>query len=163
MYQGQLLAIYITDRKGAKLKRVEQVEAVPGQGLRGDRYFLEEGTLSSRGSPDQEVTLVEIESLEALSRDHGISLEPAQARRNLVTRGVPLNHLVGQEFAIGEVLLRGLRLCEPCNHLESLTLPGVKKALCHRGGLRAQVVRGGIVRTGDIIASQGRKGSEVHQ
>ena len=78
-------------------------------------------------------------------------LQPGQARRNLVTRGVPLNHLVGREFQVGEVVFRGIRLCEPCGHLESLTIKGVKDGLCHRGGLRAQIVRGGIIRAGDII------------
>ena len=87
-------------------------------------------------------------------RTLGISLsrlEPGEARRNLVTRGVPLNHLVGREFRIGDVLLRGLRLCEPCEHLEALTVQGIKNALCHRGGLRAQIIQGGIMRTGDSI------------
>ena len=148
MFQGRLEAIYIGERKRADLHRVEEVRAVPGRGLAGDRYCQQQGTFTKPGEPDREVTLIEIEAIEALARDCGITLEPGQARRNLVTRGVPLNHLVGREFAVGEAMLRGLRLCEPCDHLEGLTAKGVKTGLSHRGGLRAQVIREGIVRTG---------------
>jgi MOSC domain-containing protein YiiM len=98
------------------------------------------------------VTLIEIEAIEALERDYGVKLSPGDARRNIVTRGVALNHLVGKEFRVGEVVLRGIRLCEPCQHLVQLTgqekvLPG----LVHRGGLRAQVVKGGVIRVGDAV------------
>src|SRR5690242_3200364 len=106
MFQGQLAAIYIVQRKRADLQRVEQVQAVPGRGLEGDRYYAQQGTFSKPNSPDREVTLMESEALEALVRECTITLEPGQARRNLLTRGVPLNHLVGQEFRIGEVVLR---------------------------------------------------------
>ena len=147
MVDGRLEAIYIADRKGVELHRVETVEAAPRRGLIGDRYCRQQAL----AKPDQEVTLIALEALEALSREHGITLAPGQARRNLLTRGVPLNDLVGREFAIGEVCLRGLRLCEPCDHLEMLTQPGVKQGLCHRGGLRAQIVRGGLLQTGDAI------------
>src|SRR5262249_11209361 len=132
-------------------QQVPEVQALAGQGLAGDRYCLQQGTFSKPGSPDREVTLIEIEAIEALSRETQIVLEPGKARRNLVTRGVPLNHLVGREFTVGQVLLRGLRLCEPCGHLESLTVKGIKDGLCHRGGLRSQILQGGVLRTGDSI------------
>ena len=151
MFEGQLVGIFTAHRRQADLQAVDQVEAVPGRGLVGDRYFQQQGTFTKPDSPDREVTLIEIEALEALNCEDGLTLEPGQSRRNLVTRGVPLNHLVGREFRIGSVLLRGLRLCEPCGHLESLTIKGLIKGLCHRGGLRAQVVEGGILRTGDAI------------
>src|SRR5262245_45183561 len=151
MFQGQLLSIHITATKAAPLQTLGQVEAVAGRGLLGDRYCVGEGTFSKKDSPYREVTLIESEALEGLSRDYEIKLEPSQARRNLVTRGVPLNHLVGREFRVGEVVLRGLRLCEPCGHLEKLTVKGVKTGLAHRGGLRAQVLRGGILHAGDAI------------
>jgi MOSC domain-containing protein YiiM len=151
MFQGRLQSIHITATKTALLQTVEQVEAVAGRGLLGDRYCTQEGTFSKKDSPDREVTLIESEALEGLARENEIKLEPAQTRRNLVTRGVPLNHLVGREFSIGEVVLRGIRLCEPCGHLEGLTVKGVQAGLCHRGGLRAQILRGGILHTGDPI------------
>jgi MOSC domain-containing protein YiiM len=154
-FEGRLLAIYVGGRKGADLQRVEEIEAVTGSGLMGDRYFLQQGTFSKPGSPDREITLIEMEAIEALERECQITLQPGQARRNLVTHGVPLNHLVGREFSVGDVVLRGLRLCEPCAHLEGLTVKGIRDGLCHRGGLRAQIIRGGVVRMGSSIRPQG--------
>jgi MOSC domain-containing protein YiiM len=151
MFEGELLAIYIGDRKGEALESVREVQAVPGKGLAGDRYFAQQGTFSKPGSPDREITLIEIEAIEALTHESQITLQPGQARRNLVTRGVPLNHLVGRQFRIGDVVLRGLRLCEPCGHLESLTAKGIQDGLRHRGGLRAQITHGGTLRAGDAV------------
>lgn len=151
MFQGRLEAIYLAERKGEDLKSIGEIEAIAGHGLRGDRYCRQEGTFSKPGGPDREVTLIESEALEALARDGGIRLQPGQARRNLLTRDVPLNHLVGKEFRVGAVVLRGLRLCEPCGHLEALTLPGVRDGLHHRAGLRAQIIQGGMLRAGDCI------------
>ena len=71
-------------------------------------------------------------------REYELTLEPFQTRRNLLTRSVPLNHLVGKTFKIGAVVLRGIRLCKPCGHLEKLTCKGVEKGLRHRGGLRTR-------------------------
>lgn len=152
MIDGQLVAICIAPDKGAALRVVAEAQAVPGQGLTGDRYCSGQGTYWKANSPDRELTLIEIEAVEALTRDCQITIAPEQARRNLVTRGVPLNHLVGKEFLVGGVLLRGIRLCEPCAHLEKLTAAtGIKDALKHRGGLRAAIVRGGLLRRGDPI------------
>ncbi|HEY1860098.1 MAG TPA: MOSC domain-containing protein [Gemmataceae bacterium] len=150
-FQGQLAAIYIGERKGEALHAVAQVEALAGRGLTGDRYCRNEGTFSKPGSPDREVTLIESEALEAMACEVDIRLESHQARRNLLTQGVPLNHLVGKEFRVGDVVLKGIRLCEPCGHLESLTVKGVQDGLCHRGGLRAQILRGGVLHAGDPI------------
>jgi MOSC domain-containing protein YiiM len=153
MFQGQLLAIFIAPRESAPIHSVDQAEAVAGQGLAGDRYALAVGTFSKGRpvKPDQEVTLIESEALAAAATDYGIALPPDQARRNLLTRGVPLNHLVSREFLVGMVRLRGLRLCEPCKHLEKLTQEGVRQALVHRGGLRAQILSGGTLRVGDAV------------
>ncbi len=150
-FHGHLTGIFIARRKGDFLQSVERIEAVAGRGLLGDRYFLKEGTFSDKDGPDREVTLLEMEALEGLAREYEITLAPAQARRNLLTRGVPLNHLVGKQFAVGPVILRGIRLCEPCGHLERLTVVGVKRGLVHRGGLRAQVVGGGMLEIGTTV------------
>lgn len=155
MFQGKLVSICVTPEKQSVLRCVDQAEAVAGKGLAGDRYGVQDGTFSKPGEPDREVTLIEIEALEAMARESQLTLEAHEARRNLVTRDVPLNHLVGKEFAVGDVVLRGIRLCEPCGHLESLTVKGVKQGLCHRGGLRAQILRGGVLRTGDRIQPVG--------
>jgi len=98
------------------------------------------------------VTLIEAEAIEALARETGIVLEPGASRRNIVTRSVPLNDLVGVRFRVGEVLLEGTRFCEPCGHLERLTRKGVMAGLLHRGGLRTVIVEGGTLRVGDPIA-----------
>jgi MOSC domain-containing protein YiiM len=153
MFQGELTGIFLGPRKGKALEGVDRAEAVAGRGMVGDRYFLKEGTFSAKDGPDREVTLIESEALEGLAREYEITLAAAQSRRNLVTRGVPLNHLVGRTFTIGSVTLRGIRLCEPCDHLESLTCRGIKAGLAHRGGLRAQVLVGGILETGAAIAA----------
>lgn len=154
MFEGKLEGIYVAARKRDEPAHVAEVEAVAGKGLIGDRYGKQEGTFSKPGEPDREVTLIEAEALEALKAECDISLPPAQARRNLVTRGVPLNHLVGRHFKVGAVVLAGIRLCEPCKHLEGLTVTGVLKGLIHRGGLRARIVQGGVLRAGDTIRAE---------
>ena len=109
------------------------------------------GAFSHKPSPKREITLIELEAIEALQRDYNIAIEPREARRNIVTRGVALNHLVGKEFSVGDVKLRGIELCEPCSHLEGLTKPGVMRGLTHRGGLRAQILSEGTIRVCDAI------------
>jgi MOSC domain-containing protein YiiM len=134
------------------LYEVDQVVCVVGHGLEGDRKFRREGLPPGKNGPDREVTLIEAEAIEAVNRDCDTKLRPVETRRNVLTRGVALNHLVGKRFRVGEAVLEGLRLCEPCEHLESLTRPGVREALLHRGGLRAQVVEGGSIKVGDPIS-----------
>lgn len=151
MFKGKLLAIYITKSAALPMQEVHQVRAQAGAGLEGDRYFSQQGTFSKPDHPDREVTLIEVEAIQALKVEEGIELGPGDARRNLVTQDVPLNHLVGKKFLVGEVLLKGIRLCEPCGHLAKLTRPEVSPALIHRGGLRAQILSGGVIQPGDPI------------
>lgn len=100
------------------------------------------------------MALIEIEAIHALRRDAGIEIEPGESRRNIVTRGVPLNHLVGREFRVGKAVLRGVKLREPCEHVEGLTKRGVMHGLVHRGGLRAQVLTEGVIRVGDPVRGE---------
>ncbi|TMI79011.1 MAG: MOSC domain-containing protein [Bacillati bacterium ANGP1] len=130
---------------------VKEIRAVPGRGLDGDRYFHQLGTFSKTPGSGREVTLISIEALEALKRDYGIAIDAGDSRRNIVTRGVPLDHLVGREFTVGSVSLRGMRLCEPCGHLEKLTQEGVRAGLVHRAGLRAHILTEGTIRPGDPV------------
>jgi MOSC domain-containing protein YiiM len=132
---------------------VDCVHAIPGKGLEGDRYANPTRTFSGQRGSGQEVTLIEIEALDAVKRDYGIDLGANRCRRNIITRGLALNHLVGREFKVGEVVLQGTILAEPCRHLEKLTQPGVQKALLHRGGLRARVIAGGLIRAGETVAA----------
>lgn len=149
------MAIYITPAKELPMQLVNRVRAVPGRGLEGDRYFQKQGTFSEKERPDREVTLIAIESIHALTHEYGIELEPAQSRRNIVTSGVPLNDMVGHAFRVGKATLLGLKLCEPCSHLEKLSKIGVKQGLIHRGGLRARIITEGIISTGDEIEEVG--------
>ena len=149
MFKGELVSIHIASAKEQPLRQLEEVKAIAGTGLEGDRYSIGAGTFSKPG-PGHEITLIEIEAIEAL-REQQIVLAAGDARRNLVIRGVCLNHLVGRTFQVGEVRLRGVRFCEPCLHLQRLTSAGILKALVHRGGLRADIVNGGIIRVGDAI------------
>lgn len=150
MWKGKVAGLYIAAQEGAPMESRQAVEAVAGQGLTGDRYC---GAASADQS--KEVTLIEIEALEALGRDYKIAVGPEENRRNIVTRGTPLNHLVGREFRVGEVVLRGVRLCEPCSHLEQMTVKGTLRGLVHRGGLRAAIVAGGTIRLDDDIVEAG--------
>jgi MOSC domain-containing protein YiiM len=151
VWRGTVVSIHLAETAAGSMASATAVRAVAGKGLEGDRYFTQTGTYSKKPRPDREVTLIEIEAIEALKYDLGIELAPGASRRNIVTRGVPLNHLVGRKLRVGEVTLLGLRLCEPCAHLERLSTPGVREALIHRGGLRAQILTDGTIRVGDSI------------
>lgn len=155
MSEGQLVGICIAVSGSEAMNSVGEAEAVAGQGLVGDRYANLKGTFQEgdKVEPDQEVTLIEQEALEGASREYSLEVAHRDSRRNLLTRGVALNHLVGQQFQVGEVTLEGMRLCEPCAHLEKLTQEGVRQSLIHRGGLRARIVQGGILRLDDAIRS----------
>jgi MOSC domain-containing protein YiiM len=148
--EGILVSIHVAAAAKARMQTLSEVLAVPGAGLEGDRYFMRQGTFY-KPEPDFELTLIEAEAIEALGRDYKVELAAGDARRNLVTRGVALNHLVGKEFSIGGVRARGIRLCEPCSHLEAVTGLTVIKGLRHRGGLRAQILSEGVIRAGDGV------------
>lgn len=151
MWQGTVESIHIASGAREPMQAVQQAEAIPGVGLEGDRYANRQGTFY-KPEPDFELTLVEAEAIEALQREYGVEVSPGEARRNVVTRGVPLNHLVGCEFHIGTVKIRGIRLCEPCDHLQALTGRSVIKGLRHRGGLRAQILSRGAISVSDLIS-----------
>ncbi len=153
MLAGHVISIHITTEATRPMIAIGEARAVVGKGLEGDRYFHGNGTFSRKPKPDREVTLIEAEAIEAVTHDYGITLAPGDARRNIVTRNVALNHLVGREFSVGGVRLRGLGLCEPCTHLAKLTTADVSKALIHRGGLRAQILTDGVIRVGDVIST----------
>jgi MOSC domain-containing protein YiiM len=150
MWTGTVESIHIASAAKGAMRSVPEVEAIPGVGLDGDRYALKQGTFY-KPEPAFELTLIEAEAIEAIKREYEVTMRAGDARRNLVTRGVALNHLVGREFTIGGVKIRGIRLCEPCAHLQALTALPVIKALRHRGGLRAQILSAGTIRVGDVV------------
>lgn len=138
---GLVEAIHISPEESKLPHAVESVE-VTEEGVQGDRYF---------GAKD--LTLVEAEALEGLQEDTGIELSAPEVRRQVLTRGVRLNDLLGRRFRVGEVEVVGAEWCEPCDHLEKLTKPGVLKGLVHRGGLRADIVRPGRIAVGDAVTA----------
>lgn len=150
---GEVVAIFIAPEKSVPLVSKKEIRAVAGKGLEGDRYFKQTGTYSRKTEPGRQVTLIEMETLEALNRDLNINLGLGDSRRNIVTRGVALNHLVGKKFRVGDVTMLGTRLTEPCAYLESLTYAGVRNALEHRGGLNAQILEDGTLYVGDSLVN----------
>jgi hypothetical protein len=147
---GVIELIALAAEAEGPMKAVSSAEAVEGRGLLGDRYERQAGTFSNPGGRGYDLTLVEAEALEELSAK-GVELAPDEARRNIVVRGIALDDLIGRRFRVGEVECLGQRRCEPCAHLERLTRPGVLRGLVHRGGLRADILSGGRIRTGDGI------------
>lgn len=155
---GTAERIFIAPEATVEMRKRSEIEAVAGSGLRGDRYCseIETGTFVE-WEPDEErlagydLTLIEQEAIDAIEREANVNLAPGEHRRNIETRDVALNHLVGKRFRVGDVVCRGDRLCEPCNHLQRITQNGVLSALTHRGGLRADILEGGVIYSGDTI------------
>ena len=150
-WQGELLHIHMAPIASALMRTLPAARLIAGTGIEGDRYATRLGTYSKKHHIDRQVTLIEVEALEALARDHGIKLAPYEHRRNLTTRGVPLNHLVGQYFRLGDCVLYGGRLNVPCRYLEDLVGKKVFKPLLNRSGLNCRIVVEGIIRVGDSI------------
>ena len=154
---GTVEAIVVAPEAETSMVEIDRAVARADRGLEGDRYFNQRGTFSNAHGRGHDLTLIEAEVLDSLALPAG-RLAPAEARRNLVTRGVDLNALVGKHFRVGGVECFGQRLCEPCAHLERLTAAagktGTLRALIHKGGLRADVLSDGEIRVGDEIAAR---------
>lgn len=148
-WKGHVISIFVRSKPNEPVLEMDEVLAVPGKCLKEDYYFS--GRTSKVHNPWRELTLIEKEALSAVEKEHKVSLNPGESRRNIITENVPLNHLVGKEFQVGEVTLKGMRLCEPCLHLKELTQKEVLPALIHRGGLRAQLLTKGNIRAGDPV------------
>ena len=147
MPDGRVEGIFLTDTHGDVPRSVDRARAVAGAGLVGNRYYFEHGA----APPGRAVTLIAAEGLEAFVEETGISVTAAETRRNVLTRGVDVNALVGKRFRVGDVECVGVELCEPCAHLQSMTKPGVLKGLVHRAGLNADVLNDGDIAVGDAV------------
>ncbi|CUK15167.1 molybdenum cofactor biosynthesis protein MoaC/MOSC-domain-containing protein [Shimia thalassica] len=151
MWQGKLLHIHTTPAVREPMVAQPTAQLIEGVGVEGDRYAIGTGKYSA--FPDiREVTLIEIETLIALKRDHDIDLAPEEHRRNLTTENTPLNHLVGKRFWVGNTLLEGGRLNTPCRYLDLVTGKSVNDILVHRSGLNCYIVKGGQINVGDSIS-----------
>ncbi len=144
---GRVEAIFVAAERGELPAPVERVRAHAGRGLEGNRYYWAEGD----APPGCAVTLIAAEAVAAVAQDGDVSVEPAATRRNVLTRGIDVNELVGKRFRIGDVECEGVELCEPCAHLESMTQPGIVKAFVHRGGLNADILTDGEIKVGDAV------------
>jgi len=150
--RGLVRSIAIAPSAEAPMRPLERATAIAGRGLDGDRYARGEGTFSTRAGTGRALTLVDAAALTRL-RANGVALEDVESRRNLVVEGIELDALIGRRFRVGEIECQGARRCEPCAHLERLTRPGVLRGLVHRGGLRADVLAGGVIQVGDEIVA----------
>lgn len=139
--------IFIAAARGAPMQELADVEALAEIGLAGDRYTA----LKYRGSPDKQLTLIEWENILAFNEQVGATMTPDAPRRNLVTSGVRLNDLVGARFRVGPVLVQGLELCEPCSLMKKRSHPEAIRFFRNKGGLRAQVLDGGVIVRGAAI------------
>ncbi|MBA2664316.1 MAG: hypothetical protein H0U74_18645 [Bradymonadaceae bacterium] len=148
IWQGVVRTIWLTPTRGADPKLVDEAEAVASVGLRGDRFFKK----SNARDPARQLTLIASEALKAAADEHGVDLHDGRHRRQIVVEGVPLNDLIGQEFMVGDVHVRGVELCEPCKRMARLSgEPGAIKALVHRGGLNVELLSGGMICTNALV------------
>jgi MOSC domain-containing protein YiiM len=151
---GRVEAIFIAPAEGAPMAALDVARVVAGRGIEGDRYFDGRGHYS-RVPPltGRRLTLIAAEALEEMARETGIALRPDECRRNLCTRGVDLDALVGTRFRIGTIECYGERYCPPCGYIEELLdRPGLNRAMTDRGGIRAEILLDGKIRIGDTIA-----------
>ncbi|HKT83613.1 MAG TPA: MOSC domain-containing protein [Solirubrobacterales bacterium] len=151
---GSVEHIHVAAHAGAAMAAKQEVRAIPGRGLEGDRYFTGIGRWSETPGGAREVTLVEAEELGNLLALDGIRLDPGATRRNVTTRGIRLNDLVGKRFTVGSVLCEGVRLCEPCEYLQGLIGQPILEPLVHRAGLRAVILSEGVIKVGDSVQEE---------
>jgi len=152
-WTGVVRHLHLTPRAFLPMIAVSEITLAPGRGVEGDRYnlALEAGFYSQKPEDGRQITLFEIETLWALRRDHAIEIGAHDHRRNVTVEGVPLNHLVGRQFWLGETLLEATRLSTPCLHIEEITGEKIFKPLINRSGLNCRILRGGLVRIGDPV------------
>jgi MOSC domain-containing protein YiiM len=151
IWTGHVEALHVVPRSFLPMRSTSALKLIAGVGVEGDRYATGEGFYSDRPEEGRQVTLFEVETLEALQRDHGVALSAGDHRRNITTRGVPLNHLVGRTFCVGASVLQGTRLSTPCRHIEQITGREIFNLLLNRSGLHARILTGSTIRVGDVV------------
>ena len=152
-WQGVVRSLHKTPRAFLPMRSFPELQLIAGRGIEGDRYLIgqEAGFYSHKPEEGRQVTLFEMETLEALRRDHGIELLPEEHRRNVTVEGVPLNHLVGRRFRLGETIVEATRLSTPCRHIEEILGKAVFDPLINRSGLNCKIIAGGALRVGDLV------------
>ena len=152
-WTGTLDHIHITPAKSGAMRRLDAATLIAGEGIEGDRYLLGTGTYSVLPGEDRQITLIESEMLARVLEDDGHEITPEMHRRNLTVTGVPLQHLVGLRFRVGEAVLEGVRINQPCKYLNLMLKRDVYMALWNRSGLNARIVKGGTIRPGDAVVA----------
>ena len=152
-WQGVVRSLHKTPRAFLPMRSFPELQLIAGRGIEGDRYLIgqETGFYSHKPEEGRQITLFELETLEALRRDHGIELLPEEHRRNVTVEGVPLNHLVGRRFRLGETIVEATRLSTPCRHIEEILGKAVFDPLINRSGLNCKIIAGGALRVGDVV------------
>ena len=146
--QGVVKGVCLSATEGGVAREVPEAVATAGAGLEGDRYC------TFGASAETQLTLIQIEAVNEFNEAFATDLPATAFRRNVITEGVALNTLEGRIFTVGEVQLRGVELCEPCAYLQKLLdIPGLVKQLTHKGGLRCEILRGGVIRPGDQVGA----------
>lgn len=151
--KGKVFKIFITDMPGNEMQSISSASLVAGKGIEGDRYFNGKGTFSEKlkNNPAVELTLIEKEVIDQFNLIHNQNLSYGDFRRNIVTEGFRLNDYVDKEFTLGNITLKGIRLCEPCSHLAETVNSLVLPHLVGLGGLRAQILSSGNIHTDEIV------------
>ena len=151
---GSVVALFTVDRREAPMKRSEQINAIAGKGIEGDRYLLETGTYSKKPEPGRQVTLIQSEVLDSLKIKFDITVKPEESRRNVLTKGIEINDLIGTEFFVGPVRLKAHRLTRPCLYLDKLlSQPVLYNELWENGGISCEILSGGVIKEGDVITA----------
>ena len=151
---GCFIGLYKVARRSAPMIEVSHLKAFAGLGIEGDRYLLGTGTYSKNPQPGRQVTLIQSETLEWLGDTLDITVQPEQSRRNVLTKGIDINELVGTEFLVGSVRLRAHRITQPCPYLEKLLdKPGLYEALWDKGGISCEILCDGIINIGDVVSN----------
>jgi MOSC domain-containing protein YiiM len=153
MSNGKVIGIYIAEKRGVATVPVDHAHLIPGKGINGDRYFDYCNNPDIDKKTGREITLIESEAIETMWIIDGVQIQPDQTRRNIITSGISLNDLVDRIFYIGNIKLRGVRLCEPCQYLADRTDQRILNSMVHKGGLRAEIILEGIIHIGDIITT----------
>lgn len=150
-WTGRIVGLHVVPRSFLPMRDVDALSLIAGVGVEGDRHVTGEGFHSDRPEAGRQITFFEAETLEALKRDHGMTLLAGEHRRNVTTYGVPLNHLVGHRFRVGSCLCQATRLSTPCRHIEQITGKQIFELLLNRAGLNAKILEGGEIRLDDRI------------
>ena len=143
---SEVLKLGVTENSNQKIKEVKTIDVLANKGIMGDRHFQD------YNDPYNQISLIESEGIDNYNIKFGLNISYIDFRRNIITKGVRLNDLVGKKFKVGAVELEGIDLCRPCRHLsESLDQQNIMKEFLRKGGLRCQILSSASIYINDLI------------